>query len=296
MHLAQLANSTTPVALSAVAADRELSSDVQDCLVKYGLLDPAVDGSFGGVSNWALEEFCEQKGINIGQGLSSRLARELLNAVAKPLPLSPDLDLAGRIAQAMIQAHYWINRHPKCFNIVYVEGMNVDGMRNDNKPNRFNDCRCLLAINKSGKPVLAGIWKGTTEPSKYWTEHPMDRRGAARIAFGQYKSWSVGMYHNYEVLRQAEDITVYRDLNRDYDRTGDKTYTGMFGIHHHWGYDLPDNDLGHSSAGCLVGQKRAEHKDFMRLVKSDPRYSRGTKAYRFIAAIMPYSALPPALG
>ena len=292
MRVAQVVNSSQPIALSSLASDRELASDVQDCLVKYSLLDPPLDGEFGAVSNWALSEFCAQKDIDIGRGLDSRLARELLCAAGKPLPLFPGTDLAGRIAQAMIQLRYWINKHPKCMNIVYVEGMNVDGTKNDNKPNRFNDCRCLLAINKSGKPLLSGVWKGTTEPSKYWTENPMNKRGAARIAFGQYKSWSVGWYHGYEVLRQAKDVTVYRDLNRDYVRTGDKTYTGMFGIHHHWGNDLPDNNLGHSSAGCLVGQKRAEHKEFMKLIKADPRYSKATNAYRFMAAVLPYNALP----
>lgn len=187
---------------------------------------------------------------------------------------------------------YWISRHPKCVNIVCVEGMNPDGTQNDNKPNRLNDSRSLLSIDSAGTPILVGIWKGTTEPSKYWTEHPMDRRGAARIAFGQYKSWSVGWYHNHEVLRQVRPITVYRDLNKDFSRKGDQSYAGNFGMHHHWGYNYRDNDLGHTSAGCLVSQKTTEHKKFMSLVKSDPRYDKGTRAYRFMAAILPYSALP----
>lgn len=292
MRLSAALNSDKPIALSSLAVDRELASEVQDCLIRYGLLDPPIDGDFGAVSNWALSEFCDQKSIDIGEGLGTSLARALLNAPNGPLPIKPGSDLAGRLAAAMLASNYWINRHPKCLNIVYVEGMNLDGAENDNKPNRFNDCRCLISINESGKPVLAGIWKGTTEPSKYWTERPMDPRGAARIAFGQYKSWSVGWYHNHEALRQVRDITVYRDLNKDYSRKGDRTYTGMYGIHHHWGYNYPDNDLGQSSAGCLVGQKTAEHKQFMKLLKNDPRYDKGTHAYRFVAAILPYAALP----
>jgi len=287
--LVELANSPTPISLSDLSADRQLATEVQNCLIKYGILDPPADGKFGPVSNWALSEFCSQKEIDIKNGLSSQLAKHLLGVNA--LPIYPGNDLAGRIAVCMNQYNHWINRHPDCYNIVYVEGMNPDGTPNDNRPNRFNDCRCVLSIDTTGKPVLIGIWKGTTEPSKYWTENPMNTKGAARIAFGQYKAWSMGWYHNHEALLQVENITVFRDLNKDYVRTGDQPDTGLFGIHHHWGYDYPDNDLGKSSAGCLVGQKTTEHRKFISILKGDPRYE-VSRYYRFMATVVPYRDLP----
>jgi hypothetical protein len=288
MNLLEAATAGAPISLSDVSADRTLAIDVQNALARYGVLDPPADGKFGPVSNWALAEMAARHDMDLRLGLSAGIAKYLLGGT--PLRITPRDDLAGKIAACMSKYNYWINRHPDCYNVVYIEGMNVDGTANDNKPNRFNDCRCLLSVDASGKPYLAGIWKATTEPSKYWTEQPMNPKGAARIAFGQYKSWAMGYYNDHEALRQVEDITVFRDMNKDYVRTGDQTDTGLFGIHHHWGYNYPDNDLGHSSAGCLVGQKTTEHNKFISLLKSDPRY-RANRAYRFMATIIPYGNL-----
>jgi hypothetical protein len=91
---------------------------------------------------------------------------------------------------------------------------------------------------------------------------------------------------------QVADVTVCRDANRDFKRDGDNKDTGLFGINQHWGYDLPRNDLGNSSAGCLVGRATAGHRDFMRLVKTDRRFRIAGGTYRFITTILPASALP----
>jgi hypothetical protein len=115
----------------------------------------------------------------------------------------------------------------------------------------------------------------------------MNPGGAARIKFGQYNSWTVGMHHTHEALVQVEPVTVYRDLNKDYKREGDKEDTGLFGINQHWGYDLPINDLNNSSAGCLVGRTTTGHKQFMALIKSDKRYLADKEGHRFPTIIMP---------
>jgi len=117
----------------------------------------------------------------------------------------------------------------------------------------------------------------------------MNPLGAARIAFGQYKSWTVGVHHPgqrgaHEALVQAAPIDVYRDLNKDFKREG-RVYTGMFGVNQHWGYDAPKNNLGNTSAGCLVGRTKAGHREFMALIKTDPRYS-ANHSYKFMTAVM----------
>lgn len=88
--------------------------------------------------------------------------------------------------------------------------MYPDGTPNGNKPNEFNDSRLLIRIDENGAPLIAGAWDGTTEPGRYWTEHPENPKGAARIAFGQYKSRVVGTHHPgkpsaHEALVQAEN-------------------------------------------------------------------------------------------
>ena len=93
--------------------------------------------------------------------------------------------------------------------------------------------------------------------------------------------------NNHEALVQTGgEVTVCRDLNKDGQRTGDKRQTGEFGINQHWGYDLPEVEK--ASAGCLVGQSKDGHRQFMALVKSDPRYQANRK-HVFAAAILPES-------
>ena len=250
---------------------------------------------FGPVSEWALREFCKAKGLAFDMTVTPAIAAALQdNAITSLFPLNPTNNLAGKIVSAMQRNKYWICRHPKCFNIVYVEGMNANGTSNDNAPNRFNDLRLLLQVQESGTCKIVGSWEGTTEPGKHWTDHPMDPKGAARIAFGQYKSWSLGTHHPgrpsaHEALVQVADIVVYRDSQKHFKREGPQ-FTGIFAINQHWGYDAPKNDLGTTSAGCLVGRAKDGHREFMKAVKSDPRF-KPNKGYRFMTAVFPASEI-----
>lgn len=200
-------------------------------------------------------------------------------------PAAKPTTLVDRIVLAMQKHKYQLDTDPDTVNIIYVEGLNPDGTANDNRSNQFNDLRTVIGL-RSGKWVLLGAWDGTTEPSRKWTETPMNSGGAARIAFGQYRAWSLGMHHTHEALVQTAEITVYRDKNKDYKREGDKTDTGLFGINQHWGYDLPKTDMANSSAGCLVGRTTAGHKEFMSIVKSDPRFQKNHR-YEFLTTVMP---------
>lgn len=280
-----------------IAADRALAADIQAVLVLDALLDPPVDRSFGPVSGWALAAFASERGTDGDSALTPALASALLARRARGAHLF-DVDagdLPSRVVGAMQRRGYWLSRHPDCLTIAYLEGCGPDGTPNRDAPNEFNDCRLLIRFPDGHRPHIEGAWEATTEPGRYWTEHPMDPAGAARIAFGQMKAWSVGAHHSglpsaHEALVQVSDLTVYRDLNRDYERDGDRRFTGMFSINQHWGYDQPRTDLGRSSAGCLVGRSREGHREFMRLVKSDPRY-RANRGYRFMTAVMPGSAI-----
>jgi peptidoglycan hydrolase-like protein with peptidoglycan-binding domain len=286
-----------PTAFSLATADDVRA--VQAVLAECGYLDPPPDGGFGPVSKWALAEFCKRAGVACTLDTITPIMSGALNA-AKPLPLNPGNDprsepgagLAGRIIRAMQANGYWIARHPDCLNIVYVEGMDPDGTPNANRPNEFNDLRTVIRVGADGVPKIIGKWEATTEPSRRWTRDPMNPAGAARIKFGQYKAWALGTHHTHEALVQVAPITVCRDANKDYKRDGDKEDTGLFGVNQHWGYDLPRNDLGTSSAGCLVGRSTAGHREFMGIVKGDARF-RVNPAYRFITTVMPAAWVRP---
>jgi hypothetical protein len=93
----------------------------------------------------------------------------------------------------------------------------------------------VFSVDGSGRPVFQS-WEGTTEPGTFWTMNPMNAGGAARIAFGQYKSWIVGTHMKgkasaHEALVQVTEVTVHRDLNKDFKRTNDRTDTGLFGVY-----------------------------------------------------------------
>jgi hypothetical protein len=282
---------TQTIPIAALGGDAELARHLQTQLTEHGFLDPPADGKFGPVSNWALGEFADRKGLSMGAGLTPQLAAALLDTAHQVLPpVAASGAWFDRVIAYMRAKEYWICRHPGAQNIIYLEGANPDGTLNDDKPNRFNDLRVVFTLNESGVPIIQ-TWEGTTEPGTYWTNNPMSTLGAARIAFSQYKSWIVGTHHAgkpsaHEALVQVEPLLVYRDLNRDFERTGDQTELGLFAINQHWGYDAPKDDLGQTSAGCLVGRTRAGHVQFMTRLKADPRY-RANHAYRFMTAVMP---------
>ncbi|MDQ0322073.1 hypothetical protein QO002_004279 [Pararhizobium capsulatum DSM 1112] len=185
----------------------------------------------------------------------------------------PDEQIEILIVEALKRLGYVIDTNPDEVNIVYVEGMNEDGSVNNDEANKFNDLRCVIGF-RNGVPAMLGKWQATTEPGFYYgRDHPINRLGAARIKFGQYSAWKVGIHRNtQEALVQVKDVTVCRDLNRDMERKGDTEDTGLFGINQHGGYDQPSDDIGKASAGCLVGRLMSGHRAFMETVKGDPRY------------------------
>ncbi|MFB2895219.1 hypothetical protein ACE1CI_20110 [Aerosakkonemataceae cyanobacterium BLCC-F50] len=195
------------------------------------------------------------------------------------------MDLAQRIIKYMTDKDYRISTEPGQVNIVYIEGVNPDGTINADRLDEWNDLRIVITF-QFGNPVIVGKYIATTEPGRKYTMQPMNRNGAARIQFGQYKAWRVGTHGGsqpHEALVQVTPVSVCRDLNKDGVRTGDKVHTGLFGINQHWGYDM--KNVGAASAGCLVGQSRESHRQFMGWVKADPRY-RTDRNYIFRTTII----------
>lgn len=86
-------------------------------------------------------------------------------------------------------------------------------------------------------------------------------------------------------------MRIHRDLNKDFKRAGDAVFEGSsFGINQHMGFDHPEDSVGSASAGCLVGRSREEHREFMRMIKTDPRF-KASQGYKFITTVIDGSAL-----
>lgn len=203
------------------------------------------------------------------------------------------MKLIEKIISYMEAQEYSIFRKSREKNIIYIEGADKNGTINSDKSNHFNDLRLVFAFNKNGEAVIEGAWEGTTEPGYYYTDNPMNPNGAARIAFGQYEAWQVGIHGNsdpHEALVQVGLVRVHRDYNRDMIRTGDAIDEGYFGINQHWGHDHPVDDIHTASAGCLVGRTRSGHRAFMDLVMSDRRYVSNSN-FIFTTTIIPGNKL-----
>lgn len=275
----------------AIAQDSELTRQIQILLIGLGLLEPPADGKFGPVSTAALKKFQELTKTGETEFLGAVTAKKLIETKPEDLPKPPlklGNDIASRIVKYMLAQDYQVFTGSKEYNIVYIEGMNADWSLNNDAPNAFNDCRILIEV-VDGIPKIVDRWQATTEPGRHYTFNVMNAAGAARIKFGQYKAWAVGMHGNaerHEALVQVAPITVHRDFNKDFKRTGDKLDTGLFLINQHWGYDAPSNDIKNASAGCLVGRMRQGHREFMALIKQDRRYV-ANRDYIFYTTVIP---------
>ncbi|BAB72627.1 peptidoglycan-binding domain-containing protein [Anabaena sp. FACHB-709] len=285
MQLAEIIGTQESISLENLENNSGLAKEVQKQLIDLGLLDPPADGKFGRFSTQALKDF--QSLMKIEEAVLGKSTIQALMEVKEVIPFQLSNNLASRIIKYMQSKDYFVARGKQRYNIVYIEGANADGVPNADKFNEWNDRRIVIEI-ATGTPQIVGNWLATTEPGYYYTVVEIKNpQGAARIAFGQYQSWQVGTHGNsdpHEALVQTGVVKVHRDRNKDGFRTGDPEDTGRFGINQHWGYD--NKFVDKASAGCLVGQSRQEHKEFMQTIKQDRRYQLNNK-YTFMSTIIP---------
>lgn len=262
------------------------NKEKQESLIKWGVLEPPADGKWGKMSEGSLTKFKEL--YNLSSSSESQIESKLLEN-PKPIDLSKN-DFAAKIIKYMISKNYHISVGSKLYNIVYVEGCDEDGKCNDDKFNEWNDRRIVIEIYGSDRvPRIVGNWLATTEPGRKYTVNPMNPQGAFRIEFGQYIGcWQVGIHKDHEALVQTGKVKGRRDKNKDGMRTGDPLVEGLYGVNQHWGYDM--KMVEGASAGCLVGQSKEGHREFMRLIKTDYRYLIN-KGYCFSATVIPGNEL-----
>jgi hypothetical protein len=298
MKLRDIVDGNLSIHVHDIAQHPGLAEDMQLRLIDLGIVDPPADGRFGPVSRLGLQQFVRLTGVGDPLVVDRALAGALLDADADTLlPIALGTDLASRIVQCIQEKKHWIARLPEYVNIVYVEGANEDGSPNANTPNHFNDRRIVLTI-KSGTPTILGNWQATTEPGRHFTMNPVHALGAGRINLGQYKAWNVGIHKGlsgtspgHEGLLQAVSIEICRDKNKDFKRDGDFVDTNNDGFNQHHGSNFAETDIGKTGAGCLVGRLKDEHKTFMKIVKSDPRYL-ASNAYKFMTTVVEVADLP----
>jgi hypothetical protein len=133
-----------------------------------------------------------------------------------------------------------------------INDMNIIGIRaNIGATNTFNDYITVSYVDEGGVGQCK-IYMATTDPGKYYLNHPMNIKGTAILKPGQYRNmWKVGLHHGYRALVQHGICTVYRDINQDDQMDMYVEESGNYGINlHHAGNHSETVDKW--SAGCQV--------------------------------------------
>ncbi len=148
--------------------------------------------------------------------------------------------------------------------------VNIVGIRNSSTgqkvTNAFDD-HITLSYKENGEWKFH-IWPATTDPGKKGVLEYHNAAGVARLVEGQYRgSHGIGLHQGkYEALKQAKNVKVYRDANRDMTYNEDRIQEGIFGINiHKAGAD--STYVENWSEGCQVFKKSADFDAFMAIVR-----------------------------
>ena len=148
--------------------------------------------------------------------------------------------------------------------------VNIIGVRNSSTgqkvTNAFDDC-ITLSYKENGEWKFH-CWPATTDPGKKGVLEYHNAAGVARLVEGQYRgSHNIGLHQGkYEALRQAKNVKVYRDANKDLNYDENKIAEGVFGINiHKAGAD--STYVENWSEGCQVFKKSADFEEFMKICR-----------------------------
>ena len=163
----------------------------------------------------------------------------------------------------------------KAKGYVWFEGekdydINIVGVRNSatgqKVTNAFDDT--ITLSYKVGGQWKFHTWTCTTDPGKKGVMEYHNANGVARLVEGQYRgSHNIGLHQGkYEALRQAKNVKVYRDANKDLNYDENKIQEGVFGINiHKAGAD--STYVENWSEGCQVFKRSKDFDEFMAIVR-----------------------------
>lgn len=154
---------------------------------------------------------------------------------------------------------FFDNKTPYNLNIIGIrESLLLDG---------FNDEIYLIYRDNLLRQKIESF-PITTEPGRFYLEHPMNPEGTFILMPGQYlKSHKIGLHRGlYKALVQVGKLRGYMDNDKDdvFDLDPEVTKEGVFGINiHKAGKDSIQVD--NWSAGCQVFKKEKDFDYFMSL-------------------------------
>jgi len=149
--------------------------------------------------------------------------------------------------------------------------VNIVGIRGENPgTNAFDDFITMTYRNEKGEWIFHK-WPATTDPGKYWLNHPLNTKGTAVLVPGQYRgSHMIGLHKGYEALVQKRPLKVYRDNNQDnvIDLDPKTVEEGIFGINIHRSNPFTESYyVDKWSAGCQVFKRVDDFLAFMSICR-----------------------------
>ena len=133
--------------------------------------------------------------------------------------------------------------------------LNIFGIRCAVDTNYFDDLICVAYKNDNLESIVE-IFQGTTDPGKYWLEHPMNSDGTAILCEGQYRSvYKIDKHRSkyFALCQRLGKVSVFRDDDKDtkHDLEPETIQTGYFGINIHKSNPYVKY-VDKYSAGCQV--------------------------------------------
>jgi hypothetical protein len=149
--------------------------------------------------------------------------------------------------------------------------VNIIGIRNSDTgqkvTNAFDDLLTMSYKDETGEWKYHE-WPATTDPGKKGVLEYHNVKGVARLVEGQYRgSHGIGLHQGkYEALKQAKNVKVYRDANKDLSYDENKVDEGLFGINIHKA-GANSTYVENWSEGCQVFKRSADFEEFMKICR-----------------------------
>lgn len=156
------------------------------------------------------------------------------------------------------------------------------GVRSSSIASNTFDDRCYCVYRDESGTLRLESWAITTDPGRYWLEHPGKVAGTAILKPGQYRgAWELGLHKGEKpALVQVKPVTVYRDPDGDTTLDTASEDTGLFGINLHRA-GLKSSAVDKWSAGCQVWQAEADFERFLWLCRKQAAKGQGWQRFTY---------------
>lgn len=166
--------------------------------------------------------------------------------------------------------------------VVGIQGVNTGLKYIGNKLDLWNDVIGILSIDYEGNCQIRGLFVGTINPGRYYTNRVLNPLGAALVPLDTMIEgiWLVGKHRNQEncLIQIGNTIRLHRDSNKNgrIDSNEPLQPGSWSGINfHHANNSYSTNSIGRWSAGCAVIPDVHQHQRCMSKIRGSYQFKTG---------------------